>query len=117
MEAMRTRMPYQIGARAFRPIIDRIGREAGIVREESVLRLSSHHVKLGGDAGVLGASIEDALTRAQFQPPELKQLADALNLPASDLARLRTVLAAMEREGRFVKIATDVYFSRAASNA
>jgi selenocysteine-specific elongation factor len=117
MEAMRTRMPYEIGARAFRPIVDRIGREAGIVREDSMLRLSSHRVKLGGDAGVLGASIEDALTRAQFQPPELKQLADALKIPAADLSRLRTVLAAMEREGRIVKIATDLYFSRAASDA
>src|SRR5260370_36708114 len=44
MEAMRTRMPYQIGARAFRPIIDRISRETGIVREESMLRLTSHRV-------------------------------------------------------------------------
>jgi selenocysteine-specific elongation factor len=117
MEAMRTRMPYQIGARAFRPIIDRIGRETEIVREESMLRLKSHRVQLGGDAGILGASIEAALTRAQFQPPELKQLADALKIPAGDLPRLRTVLAAMEREGRVVKIATDLYFSRAASDA
>ncbi len=114
---MRTRMPYQIGARAFRPIIDRIGREAEIVREESILRLKNHRVKLGGDAGALGASIEAALTSAQFQPPELKQLAEALKIPATDLPRLRTVLAAMEREGRVVKVATDLYFSRAASDA
>ena len=117
MEAMRNRMPYEIGARAFRPIIDRIGREANIVREESIVRLKSHRVQLGGDAGVLGASIEAALTRAQFQPPDLKQLADALKIPAVDLPRLRTVLAAMEREGRVVKVATDLYFSRAASDA
>src|SRR5271168_5080905 len=117
MEAMRTRMPYQIGARAFRPIIDRIGREANIVREESIVRLKSHRVQLGGDAGVLGASIETALVRAQFQPPDLKQLAEVLKIPASDLPRLRTVLAAMEREGRVVKVATDLYFSRAASDA
>ncbi len=117
MEAMRTRMPYRIGARAFRPIIDRIGREAEIVREESTLRLKSHRVQLGGDAGILGASIEAALIRAQFQPPELKQLADGLKIPAADLPRLRTVLAALEREGRVVKIATDLYFSRAAADA
>src|ERR1700682_165236 len=92
MEAMRTRMPYQIGARAFRPIIDRISREAEIVREEGTLRLKSHRVQLGGDAGILGASIEAALTSAQFQPPELKQLADALKIPAHDLQRIRTVL-------------------------
>jgi selenocysteine-specific elongation factor len=117
MEALRTRLPYEIGARAFRPIVDRLSRESEIVREESVLRLKSHRVQLGGDAETLGASIEAALTRAHFQPPELKQLADALKIPAGQFQHLRTVLLAMERQGRVVKIATDLYFSRAAADA
>jgi selenocysteine-specific elongation factor len=117
MEAMRTRLPYEIGARAFRPIVDRISHESEIVREESVLRLKSHRVQLGGDAGNLGARIEAVLSRAQFQPPDLKQLADALKIPANQLARIRTVLLAMEHEGRVVKIATDLYFSSSAAKA
>jgi len=117
MEALRTRLPYEIGARAFRPIIDRLSHESEIVREESVLRLKGHRVQLGGDAETLGAGIEAALTSAQFQPPELKQLADALKIPANQLPRLRTVLLAMERQGRVVKVASDLYFSRAAASA
>jgi selenocysteine-specific elongation factor len=117
MEAMRTRLPYEISARAFRPIIDRLSHESEIVREESLLRLKSHRVQLGGDAETLGARIEATLTTAQFQPPDLKQLTEALNIPASQLPRIRTVLLAMEREGRVVKIATDLYFSRAAAEA
>ena len=115
MEAMRTRLPYEIGARAFRPIIDRISHESEIVREESVLRLKSHRVQLGGDAETLRARIEEALASARFQPPDLKQLAEALNISANQLSRIRTVLVAMEREARVVKIATDLYFSRAAA--
>jgi len=117
MEALRSRIPYEIGARAFRPIIDHLSRESEIIREESVLRLKSHRVQLGGEAETLGVRIEAALTRAAFQPPELKQLADALKIPANQLARLRSVMLAMEREGRIVKIATDFYFSRAAADA
>ncbi len=117
MEALRSRIPYEIGARAFRPIVDHLSRESEIIREESVLRLKSHRVQLGGEAETLGASIEAALTRAGFQPPELKQLAGALKIPANQLARLRSVMLAMEREGRVVKIATDLYFSRAAADA
>jgi selenocysteine-specific elongation factor len=117
MEAMRTRLPYEIGARAFRPTIDRLGHESEIVREESVLRLKSHRVQLGGATETLGAKIEAALMAAQFQPPDLKQLADTLKIPASQLPHLRTVLVAMERQGRIVKIATDLYFSRAAADA
>jgi selenocysteine-specific elongation factor len=117
MEALRTRLPYEIGARAFRPIIDRLSHESEIAREESLLRLKSHRVQLGGAAETLGARIESALTSAQFQPPDLKQLAEALKIPANQLPHLRTVLLAMEREGRVVKIATDLYFSRAAADA
>jgi len=117
MEALRTRLPYEIGARAFRPIVDRLGHESEIVREESVLRLRSHRVQLGGAAETLGAKIEAALTLAEFQPPDLKQLAEALKIPISQLPHLRTVLVAMERQGRIVKIATDLYFSRAAADA
>ena len=113
MEALRTRLPYEISARAFRAIVDRIGRETEIVREESVLRLKDHKVKLGGDLGDLGTRIEAELVRAEFQPPDLKQLAEALKVPPSSSAQLRTVLAAMEREGRVVKVASDLYFARA----
>src|SRR5271168_796473 len=116
MEAMRSRLPYEIGARTFRPIIDRLSHESEIVRQESVLRLKSHRVQLGGDAETLSASIDAALTDAQFQPPDLKQLADALKIPTSQLSHLRSVLLAMERERRVVKIATDLYFSRAAAD-
>jgi selenocysteine-specific elongation factor len=117
MEAMRSRLPHEVAPRAFRALIDRLGRETDIVREESVLRLKSHRVKLGGDAGKLSAQVEQALGRAMFQPPELKQLAEEVGLAPGSLGQLRTVLAAMEREGRVAKIATDLYFSRAAHEA
>ena len=113
MEAMRTRLPYEIAPRAFRAILDRMSRETEIVREDSVVRLKSHKVRLGGDVGKLGEKIEQVLNDAGYHPPDLKQLAEALKLPASELARIRTLLAAMEREGRVIKIATDLYFARA----
>ncbi len=117
MEALRTRLPYEIGARAFRPIVDRISHESEIVREESTLRLKSHRVQLGGAAETLGTRVAAALEHAEFQPPDLKQLAESLKIPTSQLPHLRTVLVAMEREGRVVKIASDLYFSRAAADA
>src|SRR5437899_5449429 len=117
MASLRPRLRYEVSARAFRAIIDRLAREADIVRDESVLRLKSHKVKLGGEVGELGVRIEAALNRAEFQPPDLKQLAEELKLASSAAAQLRTVLAAMEREGRVVKIAGDLYFGRAAFDA
>jgi selenocysteine-specific elongation factor len=117
MEALRERLPYEVSARAFRALVDRLGRESDLVREESVLRLKSHRVRLGGDEGRMGERLAAALAEAGFHPPDLKQLAEELKLPPSELARMRTLLGALEREGRVVKIATDLYFSRAAMEA
>ena len=114
MEALRARLPYDVAPRAFRALVDRICRETGTVREESTLRLAEHRVRLGGDDGKLGARVEQVLKETGFQPPDLKQLCEALKLPPAALARVRTLLTAMEREGRVVKIATDLYFERGA---
>ncbi len=114
MEALRSGLPYEVGARAFRALLDRLARESDIVREESLLRLKHHRVELGGDAAALGRRAEALLAEARFHPPDLAQIADALKLATSDVVQLRTVLGALEREGRVAKIATDLYFSRAA---
>ena len=117
MEALRSRLPYEIGARNYRALADRLVRETDIVREESTLRLKTHRVKLGESDGQLVARIEEELRKAAFQPPELKQLAEALKLPPAELAKLRSVLSALEREGKVVKIATDLYFARTSCDA
>jgi selenocysteine-specific elongation factor len=114
MESMRTRLPYEVSARAFRAVVDRFTRETEIVREESTLRLKGHKVQLGGKIGIVADRIDQLLSQAGYHPPDLKQLAETLKLPATDLPHLRTVLSAMEREGRVIKIASDLYFGKAA---
>jgi len=117
LEALRSRLPYDVAPRAFRALVDRFCRETGIVRDESTLRLAQHRVRLGGDDAKVGAQVAQILTDAGFQPPDLKQLIEALKLPATELVRIRTLLAAMEREGRVVKVATDLYYAREALEA
>jgi selenocysteine-specific elongation factor len=113
MESLRTRLPYEVNARGFRALVERLTRETDIVREDSTLRLKSHRVQLGGKIGFVAEQIDELLTRSGYHPPDLKLLAEALDLRATDLPHLRTVLSAMEREGRVIKIATDLYFSKA----
>jgi selenocysteine-specific elongation factor len=113
MESLRTRLPYEVSARAFRALVERLTRETDIVREESILRLKSHRVQLGGKFGIIADRIEELLNQSSFHPPDLKQLAEVLKLRATELPQVRAVLLAMEREGRVVKIATDLYFGKA----
>jgi selenocysteine-specific elongation factor len=114
MEALRSRLPWEVSTRAMRSIVDRLARETGIVRDDSVLRLATHQVHLGGAAGKLGAQLEQALEAAAFQPPDLTQLVAELKLAPATVAQMRTVAAALEREGKIVKVATDLYFGRRA---
>ncbi len=117
MEDLRSRLPYEIGARNYRAVADRLARETDIVREESTLRLKTHRVKIGESDGKLVSRIEDELRNAGFQPPDLKPLAEALKLPPTEVGKLRSVLSALEREGKVVKIATDLYFARTSFDA
>jgi selenocysteine-specific elongation factor len=112
MEAMRARMPYEIDPRSFRVLIDRLSHESEVVREESTLRLKAHRVRLGGEDSKLGERVEQTLRQAGFQPPDLKQLGEALKLSPADSPRLRTLIAALEREGLVVRVSTDLYFTR-----
>jgi selenocysteine-specific elongation factor len=112
MEALRSRIPWEVAPRSFRALLDRLARETELVREESVVRLKSHQVHIGGDVGKLGERIDQILAAAGCQPPDLRQLAGELKLPPAELGSLRTLLAALERENRVVKIGTDLYFAR-----
>jgi selenocysteine-specific elongation factor len=112
MEAMRSQLPWEVGARTFRSIIDRLARETGIVRDDSVLRLPTHQVHLGGAAGEFGTQLLRALEAAAYQPPDLAQLAANLDRAPATVPQMRTVAAALEREGKIVKVATDLYFTR-----
>ena len=115
MEALRGRLPYAVGTRAMRALVDRLCRETKMVREEGTLRLKSHTVKLGDSDSKLGAEAARVLHEARFQPPDLKQLAELMRLP--DAARLKTLMPVLEREGKVVKIATDLYFDSDALKA
>ncbi len=109
MESLRARLPYEVAARAFKALIDRIAREAGVVREDSALRLSSHQVRLIGADSAVADQIAAELARAGLHPPEIDQLGRTLELPAG---QLKSVLGALEMQGRVVKIATELYFDR-----
>jgi selenocysteine-specific elongation factor len=117
MEVLRSDLPHSISPRDFRLMLERMGDEAALVREDSHLRLASHRVRLTAAQDDLRGRVERILNEASFQPPELKQLAERLQLPQSELPRLRTLLAAMERENRIVRVAAELYFGPAALDA
>jgi selenocysteine-specific elongation factor len=113
MEGLRARLPHEIGARAFKAIIDRIARETDIVREDNTVRLRSHQVRLAGDDSKMAERICGELAGAGFHPPDVDQLAHALNVAPGQEGRVKILLSALEMQGRVVKISSELYFDRA----
>jgi selenocysteine-specific elongation factor len=111
LEELRSQLRQTIAPREFRLMIERISDEAGLARDGSRIRLKSHNVRLTSAENELRVRIEEILTKAGFQPPELKQLAERAGVAPAEAGRLRSLLAAMEREQRITRVATELYFS------
>ena len=110
MESLRNQLPFSFTPKIFRAVIDKLVTEKVAVREESVLRLPSHRVKLSGGEQETATQVERLLQEGGFTPPELKELEEKLKIARKPLTELLSVL---ESRGAVVKVTTDLYLSGA----
>jgi selenocysteine-specific elongation factor len=112
MESLRTQLPWDVGPKVFRWCIDQLVTAGRLVRDGSLLRLPTHRVQLGAEASALGTRVEHLITEGGFTPPDLRQLEEATGVARK---RLTEVLGVLEGEGRVLRIAPDLYYSRASA--
>src|SRR5579875_204560 len=106
MELLRAQLPFDISARVFRTVIDKLGTESELVRDDSALRLKSHQIRLAGEDAQLADRIGTVLKDAGLQPPEIRQLSHYTGLTDQ---RMRPLLTALERQGRIVRLSPEHY--------
>jgi len=107
MELARAQLPFAVSPKLFRAIVDRLAREKTIVRDESLVRLPTHRVKLAQEEHAVTAEIERLLESGGFTPPDLKPMAETLKLAPK---RALALLQALEREGKAVKVSQELYY-------
>jgi selenocysteine-specific elongation factor len=107
MEELRRKLPYQLSPKLFRVVIDTLAAEQVIVKEENLLRLPAHRVRLGGQEKTLMERIKAILGEQPLAPPDLKEVERQLGL---NRPKLTEVLRLLEREGAVVRVTTDMYF-------
>jgi selenocysteine-specific elongation factor len=107
LEEARAKLPYQLPLKVFRAIIDTLGAERAIEKEENLLRLATHKVQLGGQEKELMARIKRILGEQPLAPPDLKDVEKQLGISRSKLSE---VIRLLERDGSLVRITTDMYF-------
>jgi selenocysteine-specific elongation factor len=107
LELLRSQLLYSVAARLFRAIVDRLATERKIVREENLVRLPTHRVKLAAPEREATAEIEALLEAGTYTPPDVKQISETLKLPPK---RVLELLAALEREGKAAKVSQDLFY-------
>src|SRR5262249_45150322 len=113
MESLRRRLPWAVTPRVFRWGIERLVGAGRLVREEQVVRLPSHRVSLDAAARERAARLEGLLADGGLMPPDLRQLGERTGLSARELLEVLTVL---DREGRVVRIASDLFYAKGAAD-
>jgi len=108
MESLRSQLPFSFSPKIFRAVTDKVVAEGVAVREESLLRLPSHSVKLTEDEQGAAARLERFLQEGGLTPPEVKELEEKLGTRRKLLTDLLSVL---ESRGKIVKVTTDLYFN------
>ncbi len=111
MEHLRSQVAPDVSPRTFRACVDRLVAERRLARDDSVVRLASHRVDLDAGSRALGERVERLLADGRFTPPDLRQLEAEV---AVDRRRLAEVLGVLEKEGRVVRVAPDLYYAPAA---
>ncbi len=107
LEELRGKLADDLAAKIFRVIVDTLIQEKLIAREENLVRLTSHQVKLGGQEKTLMDKIKKILGAQPLAPPDLREIEKQTDVTRS---RLTEVIRLLEREGSVVRITSDMYF-------
>jgi len=108
MESVRAASASALRPRLFRTLVDELVRRERVARDESVLRLASHRARLAAPERALAERVERALVEGALTPPDTRQIEAELGIAPR---RLADVLAQLERDGRAVRVAPDLWYA------
>jgi selenocysteine-specific elongation factor len=111
LESLRSQLAPDLTPKVFRSVVSALEKEAVLVREESTVRLPAHRVGLDDEEERLAERVLGILDEAGLTPPDLRTIEASAGIAG---ARLKHVLEQLERGGRAVRVAPDLYFASAA---
>ena len=107
-EELKTRLPKRSDPRFFTPLLTALEKEGKVVAERDLVKLPGRSGKPTVDQAGLQGRIEAALRGGGTEPPSVKELCDRLRCGEKELLEHLNILA---REGRAVKIKSDVFYA------
>jgi selenocysteine-specific elongation factor len=99
------------GQKIFGMALRDLEKKGALIAEKESIRLTGHHVQLGGEMGDLRGKLADLYREGALAPPTLKEIQERFAERKKEIASLIQV---MIREGELVRISEDLNFHREA---
>jgi selenocysteine-specific elongation factor len=109
-EELKTRLPKRSDQRFFTPLLAALEKEGKIVVDRDLVKLPGRKGRASVDQAGLLARIEKGLQVGGAEPPTIRELCDQLRAPEKMVLEHLNYLA---REGRAVKIKSDIFYAPA----
>jgi selenocysteine-specific elongation factor len=108
-EELKSRLPQRSDARFFTGLLAALEKDGRVLAERDIVRLSGRSSGSPPGSGALQEQLAALLTAAGYEPPSLKELAAGLAMSGKEvLVRLH----ALGREGRAVRVKSDLFYGR-----
>ena len=107
-EELRTKLPPEMDGRLFQMILHQMIQSKEVVMEKDKLRLPTHQITSVDEKGLVKRA-EEALRKADLQPPSSKELSEEWVV---DEEEVQAVLEHLAHEGALIKIRGGMYFHR-----
>jgi selenocysteine-specific elongation factor len=108
VEELRGRLQRDLSPRLFQILLQEMLKNNLVRQEESLIRLASHQVSLGGDARTLRRELGEFYRQAGLQAPTSKETLERHGKYPATL--VRELLDVMVRDGDLVKVSEDLHY-------
>ncbi|MBU5638753.1 selenocysteine-specific translation elongation factor [Geomonas sp. Red69] len=112
-EELKSRIPRRSDARFFGPVLSSLEKDGLALSDRELVKLPGRKVGVTQDQASVQRALEEALTKAWFEPPTLKELCDLVGATEKQVLDHANM---MFREGRVAKIKGDIFYAPGAVN-
>ena len=107
-EELKSRIPKRSDLRFFGPVLASLEKDGLALSDRDLVKLPGRKVGVTLDQASVQRVLEEALTKAWFEPPTLKELCDLLGATEKQVLDHANM---MVREGRVAKIKGDIFYA------
>ncbi|MFN2364546.1 MAG: SelB C-terminal domain-containing protein, partial [Halarsenatibacteraceae bacterium] len=109
---LKSSLSVELNTNEFNQLAEKLEEAGKLELSQKYIKEAGFEVEFTGRAAVIKAGALKLFAKNKFSPPEIPDLAEALNEDNQKL--IREVIGALEEEGRLIRLTEDLYFTEEA---